>query len=116
MFEFGENDKTAESSKGAEWSVDVPQDRAGQEHTVCAMLGAWGQPAALSVLTPGGQELLRREFAGGWTGTLVAVKLRLPEAGTYTVRYLQGGTGPKGGRIATAIYVIPASAGPPELE
>jgi len=113
-FEFGQNEAVEDHARGAEWKIPIPAERAGQEHTIYAICGTWGRPAVFTLTDPEGQEILRREISGGLPGTLVSLKVTFPRAGNYTLRFLQGGPGPKGGRIAHAIYVVPADRNPPE--
>lgn len=113
--EFGQNEEREDRERGAEWTVTVPAERAGQEHGIFATGGAWGQPAVFVVTDPQGREVLRQEVQARFSGELLTLKVTFPTAGDYTLRFLQGGPGPKGGRIARAIYVVPAERNPPEV-
>jgi hypothetical protein len=114
--EFGQNEAREDHDRGAEWQVTVPAERAGQEFAIFAMGGAWGQPAVFTVTDPQGREIFRQQTAARSSGELIALKATFPTAGDYMVRFLQGGPGPKGGRIARAIYVIPVDQNPPQGE
>lgn len=114
-FEFGRNEGGEDSERGAAWKVNIPPAQAGQEHSIFAMGGAWGQPAIFTVTDPQSREIFRQEVRGGFAGELLAWKVTFPTAGDYTLRFLQGGPGPKGGRIAHLIYVVPADRNPPEV-
>ncbi|MBI3921928.1 MAG: hypothetical protein HY318_10975, partial [Armatimonadetes bacterium] len=115
-FEFGDNEAGRDSQKGAEWRMKIPAERVGKQHLLYAVAAAWGQPAVLTVLSPQGEEVAKREVGGGGSGSLIILKLRCPIAGDCTVRFLQAGKGPKGGKITHALYVIPEDANPPSSE
>ena len=113
-FEFGRNDAAEDRGRGAEWRIPVSAKQAGQEHTIYTVCGTWGRPARFTLVAPDGKELLRREISGRFEGALVTLKATFPVAGEYVLRFIQDGPGPKGGRITSSIYVIPADRNPPE--
>lgn len=115
-FEFGQNDARPAPDQGAEWTVHVPAERAGKGHVIYAVCGTWGQPAVLSVSLPEGQVIANREVSGGFAGQLVAVRVEFLKAGDYGVRFIQSGPGPRGGRIAHALFIIPEESNPPRLQ
>ena len=114
-FEFGRNESGTDRERGAEWSVTVDAGRAGKPHVLYAMCSAWGQPARLLLVSPAGGETILREVSGGGSGQLVAQPVTFPSPGTYALRFLQAGPGPKGGSIASAVYLVPAERNPPPL-
>ena len=112
-FEFGRNDAPEDRDRGVEWKFAVSAKHAGQEHTIHAICGTWGRPAVFTLVAPDGKEILRHQISGRFEGALVTLKATLPVAGEYVLRFIQGGPGPKGGRITSSIYVIPADRNPP---
>lgn len=114
-FEFGQNEAVADRERGAEWTVEIPKERAGMKHLLFAVCGTWGQPGRFLLIGPDGRETLLREVSGGLPGQLLAIPVTFPAAGSYRVRFIQGGPGPKGGSIAHTIYVVPENRTPPAL-
>ena len=114
-FEFGQNEPASAPDTGAEWRIAVPPADAGKPHSVYAICGSWGQPGEFLLQSPSGAEILRQTVRAPMSGVLTRLRATLPEAGDYQFRFLLKGPGPKGGRIAHAVFVMADELGPPEV-
>ena len=115
VFEFGQNDRGEAPTGGAEWTLTIPPERAGAAHAIFLGHGTWGRPGAFVLRDAAQQELLKQELSGGLPGSVTRIDFTFPAAGEYTASFLLPGPGPKGGRAAHGLYVIPLDRDPPEF-
>jgi hypothetical protein len=115
VFEFGVNDKTEGPEQAVEWQVSIPVEAAGRAHSVYMRVGSWGRPGRFVIMGPDGKEVLAQEMHQSFGGGLARLSVTFPQAGDYRLRFEVPGTGPKGGRAARAIFVIPDDLSPPEV-
>jgi len=105
-FEFGENAEVDSGPKGAEWRIEAAA--AGARAVLYGMCGTWGRAGEWSVVGPDGEAVELTSHNGAFdAGTVLAIPVQFPTPGTYTVRFIQSGPGPVGGRVAHALFVVP---------
>ncbi len=105
--EFGVNEAEEGPEMGVEWRLSVPPERDGLAYVVHVMHGAWGRPGIFTVRDAKGSTLVIRELSGGWPATLTTFELGPLAAGEYSATFMLPGRGPKGGRTARALYLVP---------
>jgi len=108
VLEFGANGARRDHRQGAEWTPKCPPE-AGREHRLYLMLGN-SEPADAAHGDGRGRA---RTVARSWAAPGAArwsrrpVTFRRPDVhGTATAE----GPGPRGGRVATVLYAVPAEA------
>jgi len=103
---------TEATPRGGEWTVTIPEERAGVEHTVYFQMSRWWGGGYLRVEALDADEKLVFEAdRPTWNGPIPNVAITFPEAGEYRIRILQAGEGKPGGRLGRIIYMVPATAG-----
>jgi hypothetical protein len=113
--EFGQNDAGPAPDSGAQWTIEVAPENVGKPCSIYAICGTWGRPGTFSLVSPEGKELLTQSISGGMEGQLVRLRATFPTAGGYRLTFLLKGPGPKGGRVAHVIYVVPDEMNPPDV-
>ena len=113
VFEFGQSEAVDDPERGVEWKLLIKPEQAGKEHIIYAMVGIWGRPGVFVLSRADGKETLLHEIGGSMDGELVKLVATFPSAGEYILRFLQSGKGPKGGRAAREIFVVPIDQNPP---
>ncbi len=100
------------SRMGVAWTFEIPADRAGRQHTFLWMGRIWGSGQAEGTMTfcdATGKELARTPVIPGAT-QVHRWSITAPAAGRYTIELTQSHDGEKGGYLAKAAFVIPASS------
>ncbi len=109
--EFGTNERGEAPDSGVNWVI---RPEADGPHAIFVQCGSWGQTGDLVLSAPDGTELLRQTVGSGFPCRAFRLDADLALGGEYSLSFVLSGPGPKGGRVARAIYVIPASMNPPE--
>jgi len=104
---------TEQTPRGGEWSVTIPQEKAGMEHRLYFQMARWwgGGHLRIEVTDADGKVILALDEPT-WEGPIPNVGITFPAAGTYAVRILQAGEGKPGGRLSRYLYVVPGDAPP----
>lgn len=102
---------TEETPRGGEWTVTIPEERAGVEHTVYFQMSRWwgGGHLRVEVQNDAG-EVVADMDEPTWTGPVPNVRVTFPTAGEHRLRILQAGEGKPGGRLNRSVWVVPANA------
>ena len=116
VFEFGKNEPEDAPDMGAEWKLIVDEADTGKPWAIYLACGSWGRPLKLTATAPDGAVTDLGEASGPVSGgRVIHVEFTPETVGEHTLRAIQSGSGPRGGRAAHAIYVIPAELEPPEV-